>query len=47
MLLGDAKKVLHKEFSVETSLGFMSLKELGAGIRAMAHGHFGLRFSTS
>ena len=45
VLVCDPKKVLYKEFGVETSLGFMSLKALGAGIRGMAHGHFGLRFS--
>ena len=45
VLVGDPKKVLYKEFGVETSLGFMSLKALGAGMRGMAHGHFGLRLS--
>jgi peroxiredoxin len=43
VLVGDPKKALYKEFGVETSLGFMSLKALGAGMRGMAHGHFGLR----
>jgi peroxiredoxin len=42
-LVGDPKKALYKEFGVETSLGFMSLKALGAAMRGMAHGHFGLR----
>lgn len=45
VLVGDPKKVLYKEFGVQTSLGFMSLKALGAAIRGLAHGHFGLRFS--
>ena len=44
-LVGDPKKALYKEFGVETSLGFMSAKALGAGMRGMAHGHFGLRLS--
>jgi peroxiredoxin len=43
VLVGDPKKALYKEFGVETSLGFMSLKALGAAVRGMAHGHFGLR----
>ena len=45
VLVGDPKKVLYKEFGVETSLAFMSFKALAAGIRGMAHGHFGLRLS--
>jgi len=45
LMVGDPKKVFYKEFGVETSLGFMSLKALGAGMRGMAHGHFGLRLS--
>ncbi len=45
LMVGDPKKVHYKEFGVETSLGFMSLKALGAGVRGMAHGHFGLRLS--
>src|SRR5262245_36152730 len=45
VLVGDPKKALYKEFGVETSLRFMSLEALGAGIRGMAHGHFGLRLS--
>jgi len=45
LLVGDPKKALYKEFGVETSLGFMSLKALGAAIRGIAHGHFGLRLS--
>jgi peroxiredoxin len=44
VLVGDPKKALYKEFSVETSLGFMSsLKALGAWTRGIVHGHFGLR----
>jgi len=45
LLVGDPEKVLYREFGVESSFGFMSLKALGAGIRGMAHGHFGLRLS--
>jgi peroxiredoxin len=45
VLVGDPKKILYKEFGVETSLGFMSLKALDAAIRGMMHGHFGLQFS--
>ena len=44
VLVGDPKKVLYKEFGVETSLGFLSSpKALGAWTRGIAHGHFGLR----
>src|SRR5438309_5670585 len=45
VLVGDPKKALYKEFSVESSLGFISVKALGAAMRGMAHGHFGLRLS--
>ncbi len=45
VLVGDPEKALYKEFGVETSLGFMSFKALGAAMRGMAHGHFGLRMS--
>src|SRR2546428_6908681 len=45
VLVGDPKKALYRGFGVETSLGFMSLKALGAGMRGMAHGHFGLRLA--
>src|SRR5438445_8620168 len=45
VLVGDPKKALYKGFGVETSIGFMSLKALGAGMRGIAHGHFGLRLS--
>jgi peroxiredoxin len=44
-LVGDTKKTLYKEFDVETSLGFLSPKALGAAIRGVAHGHFGVRLS--
>src|SRR5438045_486030 len=43
VLIGDPKKALYKEFGVETSLGFMSLKAFGAALRGLAHGHLGLR----
>jgi peroxiredoxin len=42
-LVGDPEKALYKEFGVKTSLGFMSLKALGAAMRGMARGHLGLR----
>jgi len=45
LMVGDPKKVLYKDFGVETSLGFMSLKALAAGMRGVAHGHFGLRLA--
>ena len=45
LMVGDPKKVFYKDFGVETSLGFISLKALGAAIRGMAHGHFGLRLA--
>jgi peroxiredoxin len=45
LMVGDPKKAIYKDFGVETSLGFMSLKALGAGMRGMAHGHFGLRLA--
>src|SRR5438477_3240701 len=41
-LVGDPKKALYKEFGVESSLRFLSLKSVGAAIRGVAHGHFGL-----
>ncbi len=43
LMVGDPDKALYREFGVESSLGFVSLKALGAGMRGMAHGHFGLR----
>ena len=45
LMVGDPKKAFYKYFGVETSLGFMSLKALGAGMRGMAHGHFALRIA--
>ena len=44
-LVGDPKKALYKEFGVESSLGFLTLKSLGAALRGVAHGHFGVRLS--
>ena len=43
-MVGDPKKAFYKAFGVETSLGFLSLKALGALVSGIAHGHFGLRF---
>jgi peroxiredoxin len=43
VIVDDPTKALYKEFGVETSLGFMSLKALGAAMRGIAHGYFGLR----
>ena len=45
LMVGDPKKAFYKEFGVETSLGFISLKALGAAMRGMARGHFALRFT--
>jgi peroxiredoxin len=45
VLVGDPKKTLYKEFGVESSLRFMSLRALGAAMRGIAHGHFGFRLS--
>jgi peroxiredoxin len=45
LLIGDPKKALYKEFGVEASLRFLSIKALGAALRGVAHGHFGLRLS--
>jgi hypothetical protein len=44
-MVGDPKKAFYRDFGVETSLGFMSVKALGAAMRGMAHGHFGLRLA--
>lgn len=44
-MVGDPKKVLYKDFGVKASLGFLSRKALGAAIRGVAHGHFGLRLA--
>jgi peroxiredoxin len=46
LMVGDPNKVLYKEFGVEKSLRFLSLKALGAAIRGVAHGHFALRLSS-
>ena len=43
LMVGDPKKAFYKDFGVETSLGFMSLKALGAAMQGIVHGHFGLR----
>jgi peroxiredoxin len=43
-MVGDPKKAHYKAFGVEGSLSFLSLKALGALVRGIAHGHFGLRF---
>src|SRR5437667_4605610 len=45
VLVGDPKKALYKVFGVEASLRFLSRKALGAAMRGVAHGNFGLRFS--
>src|SRR5215469_16719226 len=42
VLVGDPKKVHYKEFGVEASLRFLSLKALGAAVRGIAQGNFGL-----
>lgn len=44
-MVGDPKKLFYKEFGVETSLGFASPKALGAAMRGISHGHFGLRLA--
>jgi peroxiredoxin len=43
LMVGDPKKLLYKQFGVETSLGFARPKALGAAMRGIVHGHFGLR----
>ena len=45
VLVGDPKKALYKELGVKSSLGFISLKSLGAAMRGVAHGHFGMRLA--
>jgi len=45
LLVGDPKKTLYREFGVEASLAFLSSKSLGAAMRGVAHGHFGLRLA--
>src|SRR6266481_1916184 len=42
VLVGDPKKAIYKEFGVKSSLGFISLMSLGAAMRGVAHGPFGL-----
>jgi peroxiredoxin len=44
-LVGDPNKAFYKYFGVESSLNFLSLKALGALVRGIVHGHFGLRFT--
>jgi len=44
-MVGDPNKVFYKEFAVETSLRFMSLKALGAAMRGVVRGHLALRLS--
>jgi len=44
-LVGDPKKALYREFGVEASLAFLSPTSLGAAMRGVAHGHFGLRLA--
>ena len=43
LMVGDPTKAFYRAFGVETSLAFISPKALGAAMRGMAHGHFGLR----
>jgi len=43
LMVGDPQKAFYRYFGVESSLAFISLKSLAAGMRGMAHGHFGLR----
>ncbi len=43
VLVGDPKKALYKEFGIKASVRFLSLKSLGAALRGVAHGHYGLR----
>jgi len=45
VLVGDPEKALYKDFGVESSLGFLSLKALGAAMSGVAHGYFGLRLA--
>jgi len=45
LMVGDPRKSFYKDFGVESSLGFISLKALEAAIRGMMHGHFALRFA--
>lgn len=43
LMVGDPEKAFYRDFGVESSLGFMSFKALGAALRGLAHGHLGLR----
>lgn len=45
VLVGDPTKALYKEFSVNSSIRFLSRKALGAAMRGVAHGHLGLRLA--
>ncbi len=45
LMVGDPKKALYKAFGVGTSLAFISLKAVGALLRGIVHGHFGLRLA--
>ena len=45
VLVGDPTKALYKKFGVKASPRFLSRKALGAAIRGVAHGHFGLRLA--
>jgi peroxiredoxin len=44
-LVGDPRKALYREFGVEASLAFLTRKSLGAAMRGVAHGHFGVRLA--
>ena len=44
LMVGDPKKAFYKDFGVESSLGFLSFKAVGAMLRGIAHGNLGLRF---
>ncbi len=43
VLVGDPKKALYREFGVKASPRFLTRKSLGAAMRGVSHGHFGLR----
>jgi peroxiredoxin len=45
LLVGDPKKALYKQFGAEASIAFLSPQSLGAAMRGVAHGHFGLRLA--
>jgi peroxiredoxin len=44
LMVADPDKVFYKEFGVETSFRFLSLKALSTAVRGIAHGYFGMRF---